>query len=275
KFAYSSAFGFSVPTGPLIQQLAPDSTLALSRDGGETWALRWKSEEVRFSKARLVTAASGGVVEEVPVATAKWYPWGDQSVSVETTVVPPTNRWPDWHVRIHRIKPRVRVETLRMVEGGFAILGRKRDGAPLLEFKNVNEETEVVLGETEGVFRIMMSSLVCSSAGASGIVAGSTIGWPCAQRGGVLKPDANTNLACQRTLIPIITRNMPSGLPENSELVVVYPIFAMSTTANGGRAVPLRGLKERWLDVPNVRIGNWNSGVSEDIIAVDPGYEVY
>jgi hypothetical protein len=25
KFAYSSAFGFSVPTGPLIQQIAPDS----------------------------------------------------------------------------------------------------------------------------------------------------------------------------------------------------------------------------------------------------------
>jgi hypothetical protein len=32
KFAYSSHFGFSVPTGTLIQQMAPDNTLALSKD---------------------------------------------------------------------------------------------------------------------------------------------------------------------------------------------------------------------------------------------------
>ncbi|KAK2033981.1 hypothetical protein LX32DRAFT_700635 [Colletotrichum zoysiae] len=36
KFAYSSAFAFSVPTGPLIQQMAPDNTPSLSRDYGET-----------------------------------------------------------------------------------------------------------------------------------------------------------------------------------------------------------------------------------------------
>ncbi|RYP52141.1 hypothetical protein DL768_002691 [Monosporascus sp. mg162] len=37
KLAYSSAFGFSVPAGPALSQLAPDSTLALSLDDGETW----------------------------------------------------------------------------------------------------------------------------------------------------------------------------------------------------------------------------------------------
>ncbi|KAL3296263.1 vitamin H transporter [Colletotrichum asianum] len=46
KFAYSSAFAFSVPTGPLIQQIAPDNALALSKDGGETWAVKWKSDEM-------------------------------------------------------------------------------------------------------------------------------------------------------------------------------------------------------------------------------------
>jgi len=40
KFAYSSHFGFSVPTGPLIQQMAPDSTLALSLNEGESWYTR-------------------------------------------------------------------------------------------------------------------------------------------------------------------------------------------------------------------------------------------
>lgn len=53
KFAYSSAFGFSVPTGPLIQQLAPDNTLAVSRDGTETWAVKWKCAEPVFSFARI------------------------------------------------------------------------------------------------------------------------------------------------------------------------------------------------------------------------------
>jgi len=39
KFAYSSSFGFSVPTGPLrIAQQAPDSTLALSDDSEQE---RW------------------------------------------------------------------------------------------------------------------------------------------------------------------------------------------------------------------------------------------
>ncbi|KAF9876921.1 hypothetical protein CkaCkLH20_05767 [Colletotrichum karsti] len=94
KFAYSSAFAFSVPTGPLIQQIAPDNALALSRDGGETLAVKWKSEEVRFATAS-VEGASGR--EEVQVASVKWYPWGDRAVSVDTTLIPPTNRWPDWH----------------------------------------------------------------------------------------------------------------------------------------------------------------------------------
>ena len=40
KFAYSSHFGLSVPTGSLIQQMAPDSTLALSVDGGDSWKVR-------------------------------------------------------------------------------------------------------------------------------------------------------------------------------------------------------------------------------------------
>ncbi|WYZ43871.1 hypothetical protein EsH8_VII_000307 [Colletotrichum jinshuiense] len=73
KFAYSSAFAFSVPTGPLIQQIAPDNTLALSRDGGETWAVKWKSDEVRFSNAFL-KGKSG--TEEIQMASVNWYPWG-------------------------------------------------------------------------------------------------------------------------------------------------------------------------------------------------------
>ncbi len=51
KFAYSSSFAFSVTTGPFIQELAPDSMLALSRDGTETWAVKWKwGHEPKFAE---------------------------------------------------------------------------------------------------------------------------------------------------------------------------------------------------------------------------------
>src|SRR5690606_29645164 len=41
KFAYSSHFGFSVPSGGyMLDQHAPDSMLALSDDGGEIWKTR-------------------------------------------------------------------------------------------------------------------------------------------------------------------------------------------------------------------------------------------
>src|SRR5687768_12243152 len=35
KFAYSSSFGFSVPSGTTLSQSAPDSTLSISIDGGQ------------------------------------------------------------------------------------------------------------------------------------------------------------------------------------------------------------------------------------------------
>jgi hypothetical protein len=72
KFANSSAFGFRVPTGPLIQQITPDNMLALSRDGGATWAIKWKCSSVRH-----VTAS---VKEQTaPAARVVWLPWVDDT----------------------------------------------------------------------------------------------------------------------------------------------------------------------------------------------------
>ncbi|KAJ3547462.1 hypothetical protein NM208_g1491 [Fusarium decemcellulare] len=124
KFAYSSAFGFSVPTGPLIQQIAPDNQLALSRDGGETWAVKWKCSEVLFEIATLPSKDKAQLVT-TPVAHVGWHPWGDRAVAVYTMLIPPTDRWPDWHVRIHRIRCSQSIPSLHIVEGGFAIYGRR------------------------------------------------------------------------------------------------------------------------------------------------------
>jgi hypothetical protein len=65
KFAYSSHFGFSVPTGTLIQQIAPDSTLAVSKDGGDTWRVPWKVGEHSFGTASV--RSKGHVVESLPM----------------------------------------------------------------------------------------------------------------------------------------------------------------------------------------------------------------
>ena len=242
KFAYSSAFAFSVPTGPLIQQIAPDNTLALSRDGRETWAVKWKCEPVRFS------SVDGGVT----AASVRWYPWSDGAVSVDTTLIPPTDAWPDWHVRIHRIRAHESLRTLHTVEGGFAIPARRRsDGRNLPSMDEVPDDAE--LG-CEGVVESGVSTLVLSRAGASGVV-GEIICDKVQVRAGssALKPDSNTNLACQRTLMPVVEHDV-QGMEAGTEVVLIGYYFAMSTAANGGWQSKGHSLKRRWLDRPSISL---------------------
>src|SRR5690606_12783156 len=56
KFAYSSTFGFSVPAGLTLEQMAPDSTLCVSIDGGETWKARGggsAADDVRLERVAI------------------------------------------------------------------------------------------------------------------------------------------------------------------------------------------------------------------------------
>lgn len=266
KFAYSSAFAFSVPTGPLIQQIAPDNTLALSRDGGETWAVKWKSDEVRFSNAFL-KGKSG--TEEIQMASVNWYPWGDHSVGVDTTLIPPTNRWPDWHVRVHRIKLHAKLQTLHSVEGGFAISGRKQsNGMPLPILRDIPRDSR--LGLTEAVIQNERSVLILSSAGASGLVTMSLDDSQTASESYAMKPDSNTNLACPRTLIPVTSHAIVGGLKSGREIILVESVFAISATANNGWAETGRNLAERWLDNPVVQLESGRLTFRDaDVVLVD------
>ena len=181
KFAYSSRFAFSVPTGPLIQQIAPDNTLALSRDGRETRAVKWTCDAVRF-----FTVNVDG--ESAPAASVTWHPWNDRSVTVDTTLIPPTNRSPDWHTHIHRLRTG-KVMQIDAVEGGFATQGRRRD-LPMLD-----------VIEGDGILQSQHSILVVSPNGASGLALQTNSSLKsCVD---VLQPDSNTNLACQRSVIPV------------------------------------------------------------------------
>ena len=174
KFEYSSSFAFSVPTGPLIQQIAPDCTLALSRDGAETWAVKWKCAEASFASQNVSLQhwTQGKIsTSQILAATVRWKPWGDGQVEVETTLFPPTDRWPDWHIRIHRVSVHHGyLRSLHTVEGGFATDARRaKDGWNLPNLTNVPKDMGV--GAAEGILyeeaEDRRSALILSAAGAS------------------------------------------------------------------------------------------------------------
>lgn len=105
KLAYSTAFGFSVPSGGYgLSQAAPDSALALSDDGAH----------FREREAPLAAHAEGEALY------SRWQPWPD--VEVETWLIPR----PPWHLRVHRLRC---ARPLWSAEGGFA-LDRTGDERP-------------------------------------------------------------------------------------------------------------------------------------------------
>lgn len=97
KFAYSTAFGFSVPAGQLgLERSAYDSALALSEDG-----IHYRTRE------DVVAAERRG-----DALWSRWRPW--PGVEIETWLVPAM----PWHVRIHRLRTDRRLSS---AEGGWAV----------------------------------------------------------------------------------------------------------------------------------------------------------
>jgi hypothetical protein len=189
--------------------------------------------------------------------SVRWYPWSDGQVEIDTMLIPPTSKWPDWHIRVHRIKINTNVRTLHTVEGGFAILGRcKSDGTNLPTVEQL--EREIRVGTTECMVQDVESVLVASAAGLSGISIGAFKAGGPSRRCYALKPDSNTNLACQRTLIPVVAQDFAKPLVTGTEIIMVTKVFAISASANGGRDLPEDGA-ERWADPPLLSI----AGVSE------------
>ncbi|RDW93635.1 glycoside hydrolase family 154 protein [Aspergillus mulundensis] len=276
KFAYSSSFAFSVPTGPLIQQIAPDNALLLSRDGCETWAGKWKCAEARYSSVNVCG-------ESVPIAQVQWKPWGGGAVVVDTTLVPPCARWPDWHVRVHRIRVdgNSTLQSLHLVEGGFAIDRVPSDKkVKVLPFRSDDPGHS----EAEGVYAFddRASSLVVSKAGASGIVSSATrhitgsasdglVPGTVAVEHEAMKPDSNTNLMAQRTLIPVSKVEVFDRSP-GEEVVLVTRVFA--ATSKQSKNIKLDGrrddrIQQRWMDMPVVQIGNVSEKQADDAIIVN------
>ncbi|KJK61771.1 Uncharacterized protein conserved in bacteria DUF2264 [Aspergillus parasiticus SU-1] len=242
KFAYSSAFGFSVPTGLLLTQIAPDSTLAISGDDGETWVTRWQT-------------TANPTIETFPINNqdmrclrSGWKPWRSGSIEINTLVIPPCDKWPDWHVRVHRLRnPQAgssNTEKLRLVEGGFSIEVKQPRRTPTLteNWGATADSLDVAQG---GRVESGTSCLVISNGDASGIK--NLFASECSLEGKVLKPDPNTNLMTPRTLIPTIEHDIPS-LP-GQDIVIVNAVFAIS---KGKTQFNQQELMKRWYQPPRL-----------------------
>lgn len=245
KFAYSSSFGFSVPTGPLLAQMAPDSTLALSRDGGDTWAQRWISIGETEFRLVAVKGQSAGVTAMV----SRWKPWSSASVTIESTSIPPCDKWPDWHVRVHRVRSDDPLESpFTAVEGGFAISVPRKGDNRVMQTTKLPDAAHVSLDKMDQDGMAMETAheaLVVSEAGASGIVDFSPRSQGAIARGDVMRPDPNTNIMVTKTMIPNIRHERRSWDAE--EIIIASGVFAVA-----GKEGNSKETEARWLRRPGL-----------------------
>ncbi len=259
----------------LVGQIGADNALFLSRDGTESWATKRLCTDARVTTSTVVSGAAPA--EELTTMSAEWFPWADRQVAVTTTMIPTSDRWPDWHIRIHKIVARQDVKSLEIVEGGFAIYGQRRRDKRLVSEVSVDTLTgNPVLGQAEGVLREPgEASCIFSSAGVSGIAsskyASSTQAPSVTATVSVIRPESNTNLASCRTQMPVAQHSAPRGLLAGEEIMLVTRVFAISTETHGGRYLSGKTPLERWLDPPQVRIGSHPDEVAEhgDHIFID------
>lgn len=222
KYAYSSAFGYSVPTGGyFIEAVGGDNVMALSDDVsnsfGETWRVRRVAIEARIE-----------VLDSTPVLVSGWKPWHD--VSVNTWLVPPSDTTPNWHLRVHRIETG---RTLRAAEGAWALYGsRSRDGRELDALQADGAE-----GRLAGI-REACAASIDGAVGIVELIAESL------REGKVLDADANTNLIHNRTVLPTLFGNLNAG----DEQWYVTAVFAIPQTIYGWES----SWREGWSNRPEL-----------------------
>jgi hypothetical protein len=229
KFAYSSSFGYSVPTGSIgLDQHNPDSMLALSDDGGERW---WVRREVIDPQIEL---DGEGVQRGIGWLRSSWKPWPD--TTVETFLVPPEPETPNWHLRIHRIRTS---RKLLSSDGGFSIHGQRADGRAI----SILSSTSSVLSQGEiGKVEGEGSALASASVGISGVFDLS----PSIKRNGLVIPlDANANIMFPRSAMPYLLADL---VPQEKDIWLVTGVFALPGAASATS-------EEAWNTLPKVPEG--------------------
>lgn len=202
KFAYSSIFGYSVPSGSLgLDQHALDSTLGLSDDGGEVWKTR-----------RLCELAKIEYYNDTPILYSVWNPFPD--VEIKTWLVPPAPETPNWHLRIHKISTGRYVKT---VDGSFATRNISRKTGRVLGVYDTDSgegTSPKIIGNydknsEDGFQKGSEGAFAVSSQGTVGIIAREN-GFS-GRRATIVNADPNTNLMESRTVIPSLVGELNTG----------------------------------------------------------------
>jgi hypothetical protein len=272
KFAYSSAFGYSVPTGLELHQVAPDSTLAVSFDDGETWKVRWQPVDVYFETIPIGSEKSRG---DLPSITSTWRPLKKVDLTIRTTLIPLTYYYPGWHIRVHYITGLGTINgipwfgSIEMVDSSFAVKALTDEGYHIPSISSASEDNSA-----QGYVVGQSSVLVKSSSGASGIVdLTSSIHFKRAVyrdepksggRGHLIAADPNTNLIAQRTFIPSIRysravvndseSNSASGAP--ASVIVATGVFGLSSVNTDLAAVPYHWRNRPSLEIDVTEVSN-------------------
>ncbi|KAF4983958.1 hypothetical protein FZEAL_750 [Fusarium zealandicum] len=267
KFAYSSAFGFSVPTGPELHQLAPDSTLTLSLDDGETWKVRCQPFNVRIETAVIST---GGVCHEVPRMSSVWKPFKHVNFEIETTLIPLAPYFPGWHIRLHELRDLGSLRNfpgfqgLELVDASFAMASYSEAGYHIPREMEAKSESF-----SDGCHTMPSGILMKSRAGASGIVHLTPDmafeGEPfnvneeaIESEGFIIEADPNTNLITQRSFIPSMRYRVgyktSSGLGQTEEETNKPVVFASSVFGVSGQTVSPGEMAEMWNKRPSLQI---------------------
>jgi hypothetical protein len=218
KYAYSSAFGYSVPTGGyFLEAIGGDNALALSDDDGETWKLRRVTLNARIQHI-------GGH----PVLISSWKPWTD--VWVDTYLLPPTGMAPNWHLRVHHVIAGRKVKT---AEGAWALYGVQEHDTRELETLSDSSSEGRLEGEHD--------ALAVSKAGAVGILELSKNG---IRKGKVLNADSNGNLIDCRTVLPSLISDLNAG----DRVWFATAVFAMPASVEGWQ----NKWREGWQHLPKI-----------------------
>ncbi|PVH94956.1 hypothetical protein DM02DRAFT_173123 [Periconia macrospinosa] len=203
KFVYSAAFAYSVSTGYYtLEQFVPESSLALSDDGGELWKMR------RAHNGDSEIENHDGV----PVLVSSMKPWHD--VDVLTYLIPPAEDTPNWHLRVHRIRTG---RDIMSAEGAWAVYGcRESDGRALA---GLDESL------SEGGKADSTSAFAAARNGAVGITELAQQERP----GSILLSDANSNLVENRTVLPTLHKDLKAG----STTWFVTAVYALPASVEG------------------------------------------
>ncbi|KAH6626374.1 hypothetical protein B0J18DRAFT_464394 [Chaetomium sp. MPI-SDFR-AT-0129] len=246
-FAYSSAFGYSVPTGLFtLEQYALASQLGLSDDEGESWKTR------RLSTSTLETRGQ----ENLPVLVSLWSPFRD--VHVKTYLLPPTENTPNWHLRAHQIRAEGR--EVMTADGGFAIRSsRAKDGRMLGTYDEATHEgtRPVLIGNydlatpagwadgREGAFAVSVGAVGVRALEGDVIVGDQTGEKKKKGRTAMLvNADPNSNLIEGRTTIPTLQGTVGKG----ETVWYVTAVYAKPS----GEGVERREYLSGWDKVPEV-----------------------